>query len=176
MRDDIVLTCVLLASTQFDFSFFFSLFYWDIIDCDIGKFKMCKALVWYICILQYDYSSSISWHLYHVTYFRFFSVLRTVMIYSLCCSVAVMFDSLQPHGLHHTRILCPSVSSRVCSNSCPFSWWHPPNHLILYHPLLLLPSIFPIIRIFSNESALCIRWPKFWHFSFSEWIFRVDVF
>ena len=42
----------------------------------------------------------------------------------------------------------------------------PPNHLILCHPLLLLPSIFPNIRIFSNESALCIRWPKYWTFSF----------
>ena len=40
------------------------------------------------------------------------------------------------------------------------------NHLILCHPLLLLPSIFPSIRVFSNESALCIRWPKYWSFSF----------
>ena len=43
----------------------------------------------------------------------------------------------------------------------------PSNHLILCHPLLLLPSIFPSIRIFSNESVLCIRWPKYWSFSFS---------
>ena len=43
----------------------------------------------------------------------------------------------------------------------------PSNHLILYHPLLFLPSIFPSIRIFSNESALCIRWPKYWSFSFN---------
>ena len=42
----------------------------------------------------------------------------------------------------------------------------PSNHLILCHPLLLLPSIFPSIRAFSNESALHIRWPKYWHFSF----------
>ena len=41
------------------------------------------------------------------------------------------------------------------------------NHLILCHPLLLLPSIFPRIRVFSNESVLCIRWPKYWSFSFS---------
>ena len=44
----------------------------------------------------------------------------------------------------------------------------PSNYLILCRPLLLLPSIFPIIRIFSNESALCIRWPKYWSFSFSN--------
>ena len=43
----------------------------------------------------------------------------------------------------------------------------PFNHLILYRPLLLLPSIFPCIRVFSNESALCIRWPKYWSFSFN---------
>ena len=43
----------------------------------------------------------------------------------------------------------------------------PPNHLILYHPLLFLPSVFPGIRVFSNESAFRIRWPKYWSFSFS---------
>ena len=61
----------------------------------------------------------------------------------------------------------------------------PSNHLILCYPLLLLPSIFPSIRVFSNESALCIRWPKYWSFSFSispsneysELIsFRIDCF
>ena len=44
----------------------------------------------------------------------------------------------------------------------------PSNHLILCHPLLLLPSIFPSIRVFSNESVLCIRWPKYWSFSFAS--------
>ena len=43
----------------------------------------------------------------------------------------------------------------------------PSNHLILCHPLLLLPSIFPSVRVFSNESVLCIRWPKYWSFCFS---------
>ena len=43
----------------------------------------------------------------------------------------------------------------------------PSNHLILCHPLLLPPSIFPSIRVFSNKSVLCIRWPKYWSFSFS---------
>ena len=43
----------------------------------------------------------------------------------------------------------------------------PSNHLILCHPLLFLPSIFPSIRVFSNETALCIRWPKYWSFSFN---------
>ena len=51
------------------------------------------------------------------------------------------------------------------------------NHLILCHPLLLLPSIFPRIRVFSNESVLCMRWPKYWSFHFSmsfQWICRTD--
>ena len=51
----------------------------------------------------------------------------------------------------------------------------PSNYLILCRPLLLLPSIFPSIRVFSNESALCIRWPKYWSFSFNQsfqWAFR----
>ena len=43
----------------------------------------------------------------------------------------------------------------------------PSSHLILCHPLLLLPSVFPSIKVFSNESVLCIRWPKYWSFSFS---------
>ena len=55
----------------------------------------------------------------------------------------------------------------------------PSNHLILCRPLLLPPSIFPSIRVFSNESVLCIRWTDYWSFSFSispsnEWIFRTD--
>ena len=53
----------------------------------------------------------------------------------------------------------------------------PSNDLILCCPLLLLPSIFPSIRVFSNESVLCIRWPKYWSINFSmsfQWIFRVD--
>ena len=57
---------------------------------------------------------------------------------------------------------CPSLSPRVFSNSYSLSQWCHPNHLILCHPLLLLPSIFPSIRVFSNESALGIRWPKYW--------------
>ena len=43
----------------------------------------------------------------------------------------------------------------------------PSNHLLLCHPLLLQPSIFPSIRVFSNESALCVRWPKYWSFRFN---------
>ena len=60
----------------------------------------------------------------------------------------------------------PSLSPGACSDSCPLSWWCHPT-ISSCRPLLLLPSIFPIIRVFSNESALHIKWPKCWSFSFS---------
>ena len=80
----------------------------------------------------------------------------------LFCSV--MSSSLSPHGLQHTRLPCPSPSPGACSNSCPLS---PSIHLILWCPLLLLPSIFSSIRVFFNQLALRIRWPEYWSFSFS---------
>ena len=61
-----------------------------------------------------------------------------------------------------------STVSEVCSNSCPLSWWHYLNYLILCHPLLLFSSVFPSIRVFSSESALHIMWPKYWSFSFNN--------
>ena len=77
-----------------------------------------------------------------------------------------MFNSLWPHGLQHARLLYPSLSPGVCAHSCPLSQWCHPTILIFCCPLLL-PSIFPSIRVFSNESALLIRWPNYWSFSFS---------
>ena len=72
-----------------------------------------------------------------------------------------MSNSLWPHELQHARLPCLSPTPGACSNSCPSSQWcHPTIYLILCRPLLLLPSIFPSIRVFSNESALCIKWPK----------------
>ena len=83
----------------------------------------------------------------------------------LLLSLSVLFDCLQPCGLQHATSSCPSLSPGVFSNSCPSAM--PSNHLILCHPLLFLPSILPGIRVFSSESALLIRWPKYWRFSFS---------
>ena len=83
----------------------------------------------------------------------------TLLFNFLLFSCSVMSDSLQPHGLQHTRLPCPSPSPWVCLHSCPLSC--PSNHLILCRPLL------PSINVFSNESALGIRWPKYWSFSFS---------
>ena len=61
----------------------------------------------------------------------------------------------------------PITNSQSLLKLMPIELVMPSNHLNLYHPLLLLPSIFPRIRVFSNESVLCIRWPKYWSFSFS---------
>ena len=84
-----------------------------------------------------------------------------------------MSESLQPHGLSHTRLPCLSRSPRICSNLGPLSWWcHPSNHLILCCPLLLLPSIFHSIRVFSNELAVRIRWPKYWRLSIKKRLLR----
>ena len=114
--------------------------------------------IWPLCDISYEYISSVQF------------------------SCSAVSDSLQPHGLQHTRLSCPSPSPGACSNSCPLTVM-PSNHLILYH--LLPPSILPSIRIFSNESVLHITWPKCWGFSFSispsneysELIsFRIDLF
>ena len=74
-----------------------------------------------------------------------------------------MFDSLRPHcqaslSITNSQSLLKFISIESVT---------PSNHLILYCLLLLLPSIFPSIRVFSKESILCIRWPKYWRFSFS---------
>ena len=78
---------------------------------------------------------------------------------------SVISDSLQTHG--HARLPCPSPFLRVCSKLMSTEWMMPSSHLILCHPLLLLSSIFPSIRVFSNMSALHSRWPKYWSFSFT---------
>ena len=99
-------------------------------------------------------------------------------------SLSVVSHSLQPKGLQHSRLLSrvrlfatPWIAEHQASLSITNSWSllklmsiesvMPSNHLILCRPLLLLLSIFPSIRVFSNELILCIRWPKYWSFSFS---------
>ena len=88
----------------------------------------------------------------------------------------LMISSVQ--SLSHVRLfVTPWTAACQASLSITKSWSllklvstetvRPSNHLILYHPLLLPPSIFPSIRVFSNESVLHIRWPKYWRFSFS---------
>ena len=78
---------------------------------------------------------------------------------------SVVSDSLGPHELQHARPPCPHSRSlpKLMSNESVM----PSSHLILCHPLLLLPPIPPSIRVFSSESTLRMRWPNYWSFSFS---------
>ena len=78
-----------------------------------------------------------------------------------------MSDSLWPHEPQHARPPLSITNSRSPPKPMSIELVMPSNHLILCLPLLLLPSIFPRIRVFSNESALRIRWPKYWSFSFN---------
>ena len=81
-------------------------------------------------------------------------------------SCSVVCNSLQPHGLaaHQASLI---ISSWSLLKFMSIKSVMPSNHLILCCPLLLPPSIFPSIRVFSNESVLHIRWPKYWRFSFN---------
>ena len=85
---------------------------------------------------------------------QFNSVTQSCLTVSVCARIAARQASLS------------ITISRVYPNSCPSSLVMPSNHLILCHSLLL-HSIFSSIRVFSNESVLCIRWPKYWSFSFN---------
>ena len=85
----------------------------------------------------------------------------------LLFSSPVMSDCLQPHGLQCARPSCPSLSPLSLLKLRSIESVMQSSHLILWCPLLLLPSIFPSIRDFSNESAVYIRLSKYWSFSFS---------
>ena len=90
-------------------------------------------------------------------------------------SHSVMSDSLQPHELQHTRPPCPSPNSGACSNSCPSSQWCHPTISSSVISFSSYPQSFPASGSFpksqffefSNESVLCIRWPKYWSLRFS---------
>ena len=86
-------------------------------------------------------------------------------ISSVQFSSVTQFDSLRPRGLQHARPPCPSSGDLL--KLMPIESVMPSNHLILCCPLLLPPSIFPTIRVFSSESVLRNRWPKYWSFSFN---------
>ena len=89
-----------------------------------------------------------------------------ISVKSCCCCCSVMSNSLCPHGLQHARLPCSLPSPGVYSNSCPLSQWcHPTISSVV--PFFSCPQIFPSIKVFSNQSALLIRWPKYWSFSFN---------
>ena len=78
-----------------------------------------------------------------------------------------MSDSLRPHGLYHGQASLSIMNSWSLPRLMSIESVKPSNHLILFCPLLLLPSIFPSLRVISKKSVLCIRWPKYWSYTFS---------
>ena len=121
-----------------------------------------RAPSWVSCVTQ----------LLHATYFALGSIYiscATLLIHptSVQFTCSVVSSSLRPHGLQHARAPCPSPTPRVYPNSCPLSLWcHPTisSSVVLFSSC---PHSFPSIRVFSNESVLCIRWPNYWSFRFS---------
>ena len=118
-------------------------------------FFLCENLRWFTHL-------PISWKL----------ILYKIMRHNITSSVSTYFssvasDSLRPHEPQHTRPPCHITNSWSPPKPMSIESVMPSDHLILCCPLLILPSIFPSIRVFSNESALRIRWPKNWSFSFS---------
>ena len=106
--------------------------------------------------------AKVTWLLHFGTYF---SNLIFFRFSSVKFSRSVVPDSLRPYELQHARPPCPSPTLRVHPNSCPSRWCHPAISSSVI--LLLLPPIPPSIRVFSNESTLRMRWPKYWSFSLS---------
>ena len=92
------------------------------------------------------------------------ALLKTRLISLVQVSHSVVSDSLWPHGLQASLSI---TNSQSLLKLMSIESVMPSNHLILSCPLLVLLSIFPSIRVFSNESVLCIRWPKYWSFSFN---------
>ena len=115
---------------------------------------------------QQQYAHFIYLLLYIVYYIHYIYITYIfVYIYICCCSVTKL-PTLWPHGLQQHRCLCPPLSPTVCSNSCPVGRW---CYITISSSVAPSPPAFNLfsIRIFSNESAPRIRWPKYWSFSFS---------
>ena len=144
----VVLSCRVLSTTWHFLSISIGLDYW----WSPRSIKLCP--IPHSLILQKAKEKKYKMISRGLKYYRLSSV-------QFSCSV--VSDSLQPHGLEHARLPCPSPTPRIYSNMSIESVMLS-NHLILCHPLLLLPSIFPSIRVFSRESVLHIRWSKYWSF------------
>ena len=106
----------------------------------------------------------LSWYPFKLNCYNFKMLYVILML--LLFSSSVLSNSLQPHGLQHPRLPCPSLSPGSSSNSHPSSRW---CHSIISSSVAPSPAAFNLssIRVFSKESVLPIRWPKYWSFSFS---------
>ena len=123
----------------------------------VNKFHLYHFFRFHILVISYDICLCLSDWL-HLEYYNL-SVQFS--------SVAQSCLTLRPHSLQHARLPCPSPNPGACSNSCPLSRWCHPTILSSVVLFSSRSSIFPSIRVFSNESGLHIRWPKYWSFSFN---------
>ena len=102
---------------------------------------------------------------FYTLFFFFFGGGQDTRYYNLCCcSITKSCLTLCDHGTQASLLF---TIARSLLRLMSIEWMMLSNHLILCHPLLLLPSIFPRVRVFSSKSALCIRWPRDWTFTFS---------
>ena len=90
---------------------------------------------------------------------------RHYKMFLLLFGLSVVFDSLQPRGLQHARLPCPSLSPGVCSNSCPLRWWYHPTILSSVVPFFSCPQSFPSSESFPMKSAFLIRCIIKWEYS-----------
>ena len=111
--------------------------------------------------IVFSFSSLLICYLLHVLLFP----TDSFWISQFSCSL--VSDSLQPHGLQRARPPLSITNSQSLIKLMSIALLMPSNHLILCHPLLFLPSVLSSIRVFSSESVLHIRWPKYWTFSIS---------
>ena len=136
---------------------------------------LLKSVAWYFCqfgeifghcLFKYCFCSSTCSNIIHVRpfhrvpYFYYVLPISSVQLLSHIWLFVTPWTAARQASLSITN-------SRNLPKLMYIESMMPSNHLILFHPLLLPPSIFPSIRVFSNESALCIRWPKYWSFSFN---------
>ena len=108
----------------------------------------------------------------HLCLFCCLAYTVTVHFSSVQFSHSVMSDSLRPHEVQRRQAFLSITNSQSSLKLMSIESVMPSSHLIFCHPLLLLPSIFPSIRVFSNESVICIRWPNYWSFSFQHQSFQ----
>ena len=109
------------------------------------------------------FSHRLTWghSLGHSHHLIFLYILKWIQFSSVQFSRSVVSDSLWPHELQHARPPCPSPTPGVHSDSTSIESVMPSSHFILCRPLLLLPPVPPSIKVFSSESTLCMRWPKY---------------
>ena len=115
---------------------------------------------------KYMWSRPWIWPGYISSLFQPFFSISAILVASVQFSCSVVSDSLWPHELQHAKCPCPSPTPRVHPNPCPFCRW---CHPTISSSVVPFSSWFqsPSIKVFSNESVLCIRWPKYWSFTFS---------